>query len=349
MPLRYALKVCIKEGFLMTKYAVTLGEFYTNKVGVTHYADTLKFETEYGKDTFIQSDIELKGLERHGNKEVIPVPDWYVPLYNSLGTPYDGTYNGYMAMLENYLHEFKWNQFEKGQYKSLERIFNALYAEYSPIENTDRMSTITDSKTGTDFTAYEGSETNTHSGDITTNYGKKNTEKFDETEETAYNGGDTSTNTKQGSILENGDKDDYLFPFNGTEKEHTGHTDDKKNTRYGKYKDADGNPTDDPYIDTTTNTYNGRSDVKTHTTGANGNSYESSGNDTVTNNLSDKKQFENRKDTTTYGSQNTHEEHTHGNIGVSTSQSMVSEEIALRAKYAMLDIIVDEYVNTFCY
>ena len=333
----------------MNKYAVTLGEFYTHKVGVTHYADTLKFETKYGKDTFIQSDIELKGLERHGNKEVIPVPDWYVPLYNSLGTPYDGTYNGYMAMLENYLHEFKWNQFEKGQYKSLERIFNALYAEYSPIENTDRMSTITDSKTGTDFTSYEGSETNTHSGDITTNYGKKNTEKFDETEETAYNGGDTSTNTKQGSVLENGDKDDYLFPFNGTEKEHTAHTDDKKNTRYGKYKDSDGNPTDDPYIDTTTNTYNGRTDVKTHATGVNGNTYETSGNDTVTNNLSDKKQFENRKDTTTYGSQTMHEEHTHGNIGVSTSQSMVSEEIALRAKYAMLDIIVDEYVNTFCY
>ena len=65
--------------------------------------------------------------------------------------------------------------------------------------------------------------------------------------------------------------------------------------------------------------------------------------------MSDKKQFENRKDSTTYGSQTTHEEHTHGNIGVSTSQSMVEEEIALRAKYAMLDIIVDEYVNTFCY
>lgn len=32
-----------------------------------------------------------------------------------------------------------------------------------------------------------------------------------------------------------------------------------------------------------------------------------------------------------------------------TNQSMISEELALRSKYSMLDIIVDEYVNTFCY
>lgn len=331
------------------KYKVTLGEYYGSKVGLYHFADTLLFDTEYGKETFSQSEIELKALERHGNKTLIDIPDWYISIYNSSGTKYDGSYDGYIAMLNSWLLQFMWNNYNNSYYNSLVRIYNALNAEYSPIENTDRMATITDSKTGTDFTSYEGSETNTHSGDITTNYGKKNTEKFDETEETAYNGGDTSTNTKQGSILENGDKDDYLFPFNGTEKEHTAHTDDKKNTRYGKYKDTDGNPTDDPYIDTTTNTFNGRTDVKTHSTGASGNTYESSGNDTVKNNLSDKKEFQNRKDSTTYGSQNTHEEHTHGNIGVSTSQSMVEEEIALRTKYAMLDIIVDEYVNTFCY
>lgn len=333
----------------MTKYVVTLGEFYVHKVGLTHFADTLKFKTEYGDDTFLQSEIELKGLERHGDKVVMPVPDWYIPLYNSLGVAYDGTYDGYLALLENYLHEFKWSRFEVGHYKSLERIFSALYAEYSPIENTDRMSTITDSKSGTDYTAYEGTETNTHSGDVTTNYGKKNTEKFDETEETTFNGGDTTTNTKQGSVLENSDNDDYLFPFNGQEKEHTAHTDDRKNTRYGKYKDSDGNPTDDPYIDTTTNTYNGRSDVRTHSTGVDGNTYESSGNDTVTNNLSDKKEFENRKDSTTYGSVETHEDHTHGNIGVTTNQAMINEELALRSRNNMLDIIVDEYLNTICY
>ena len=39
------------------KYAVTLGEYYGTKVGLYHFADTLLFDTEYGKETFSQIGI----------------------------------------------------------------------------------------------------------------------------------------------------------------------------------------------------------------------------------------------------------------------------------------------------
>lgn len=44
----------------------------------------------------------------------------------------------------------------------------------------------------------------------------------------------------------------------------------------------------------------------------------------------------------------THTEHTHGNIGVTTNQSMITDEIALRKKYDMYSLITREFKDKFC-
>lgn len=43
-----------------------------------------------------------------------------------------------------------------------------------------------------------------------------------------------------------------------------------------------------------------------------------------------------------------HEGRVHGNIGVVTAMQMVSEEVELRRKYNIVDIIVDDFINEFC-
>lgn len=44
----------------------------------------------------------------------------------------------------------------------------------------------------------------------------------------------------------------------------------------------------------------------------------------------------------------THTEHTHGNIGVTTNQQMITDEVALRKKYDMYSIITREFKDKFC-
>ena len=41
-----------------------------------------------------------------------------------------------------------------------------------------------------------------------------------------------------------------------------------------------------------------------------------------------------------------HIEHTHGNIGVTTNQSMINEELSLRLSKSFLNILADDYCST---
>lgn len=45
---------------------------------------------------------------------------------------------------------------------------------------------------------------------------------------------------------------------------------------------------------------------------------------------------------------NEHDNHTHGNIGITTSQQMIESEIALRSKYNIVSIIVESFKRRFC-
>lgn len=44
----------------------------------------------------------------------------------------------------------------------------------------------------------------------------------------------------------------------------------------------------------------------------------------------------------------THSGHIHGNIGVTTNQQMITEEMEMRTKYNMVDIITSEFKRRFC-
>ena len=353
-------------------------------------------------------------LLRHGEKRILHYPGWY---------------KNDMLTEDEIQYDFLRERFAAFLYKnneSWDRISLALTVQYSPIENTDRYSDITDTHTGTDTTknngsetlsyigsetrqdggtdsttidgttvdtknltnttTYAGTETTADSGSDQQQYGKKTDQTINTKDITSYEGKEEDAFKKEGSILSNSDKDDYNFPFNGNEKNHTIHTDEWTNERYGKYKDANDTTQNDPYKETTTKTYTGRSDLTSHTgTISNGDSgtdttqygkqtdkYFSdrtdttaeTGTDTIKNDETNETTYgksetisynerKNQNDidttnTTTYNTENKHVEHTHGNIGLMTNQNMIESEINLRTKSILLDIIADAWANVIC-
>lgn len=156
------------------KHNVTLGGYYTYKGNTSglQYMDTMTFSDGDKSLTIPEPQLEMRGLERHGNKLLVDIPDWYINLWNIAGKDdpthiYDGSKDKYVAIMMDYLYKISWSNFLHAKNDNFNRIYKALYAEYSPIENTDRYSEITDSKTGDDTTARTGSDTLTKTGSDT--------------------------------------------------------------------------------------------------------------------------------------------------------------------------------------
>ena len=209
---------------VFTKYVVTLGEYYAYDVGSMHFMNNLNFKdvTIPAEMTLGQTDLEYNALDRHGEKVLIPVPDWFIKIHNTTGV-YDGSYASYMLLLREFINNVKLLNFTNTKKDNYDRVFSALYSKYSPIENTDRYSTHTESKSGSDVTSFAGSEKTTRDNTDTISYGRTDTETISETERTSHAGTETDTTGKAGSILENTDTDKYTFPFNGNNKEQTDH------------------------------------------------------------------------------------------------------------------------------
>ena len=438
---------------MLNKYVITLGQYYVQKSGQYHFLDTLLFNTDYGQETLSQDSLELRALQRHGDKRLLEIPDWFITMNSN---KYDGSLSSYIGLLQEWLLVFNWNNFTNAKYSSYKRIFNALNAEYSPIENTDRYSEITDTHSGTDSLAKSGTDTTattgtdgvkfsgsdttenvvdktygkagseivSKTGDDTTTYNSALTTTVDDANITTYAGSETNTrsntnditygktttesisgnesnkNTKNGSVLENEDDDEYTFPFNGQSKAHTMHKDRWTNSRYGKYNNSNGDPQSDPYSEISEKTYTDRknvntdsgkdlnvengSDVKTFADRTDSiikkgtDSEAKSGNDKISFNNKETTTFDQRSDTetgsntttvtkdsgettthdtqvtTNYGATDTttynntvkHVEHTHGNIGVTTNQAMINEELRLRIESNLMDMIIDDYIST---
>ena len=212
-----------------------------------------------------------------------------------------------------------------------ERMYDALRAEYSPIENYDRIEDIkreykdsgTDSgtltlgssttvaQTGTDTekTTLGSSTTLTHTGtDTDTMQGGGSTEKgVSAYNETGYANREKDTETQNSTNTKQ---------YNSTETNTGSGSDEKKQT----------------YDSTVTNTESGSDEKKQ--------SYDS----TVINTGSGSDKTE-----TAYEKQRAETENTrvHGNIGVTTSQQMIESEISLRAKYDIYKIISREFEREF--
>lgn len=235
-----------------------------------------------------------------------------------------------------------WNQYVSEYRDNWQRIYKALLAEYSPIANYDR------TETGTNIKTYGRTDTETHN-----NY--KETVNINQLTETDYGqGGYTETHTysdthseawnrthKSGPMGATGDAIDGSYDGKGTTDNHIW-TDDgsKKQVSQTVIRGADIDiDTGTANANTTSNsgsnstTRSGKI-TTTEKTGTTGNTKEITGGKTNTEGGSD--------------SESTNL-HITGNIGVTTNQQMINEEIELRTKQSMLGIIMKGFANEYLF
>lgn len=194
-----------------------------------------------------------------------------------------------------------------------ERMYEAIRAEYSPIENYDRIEDIKreykDSGTDTETLTLGSSTTSKHTGS--------------DTETTTLGSSTTSSHTGTDTESAEGSRTNEKAVSAYNEE---GYTNREKDT------ETNNSSNEQTYNSTVTNTGSG-SDTQTQ-------AFDS----TVTNTGSGSDKTE-----TEYGKQRTETENTriHGNIGVTTSQQMIESEMSLRAKYDIYKIIAKEFEREF--
>ena len=355
-----------------------------------------------GNNTKVYTGDELNKilLTRHGEKKLCQFPKWVTYINKNDSECWD------------YWLKLCWNNYVNSNQYMLERIYDALSAEYNPIENTDKYSDHTEKHRGSDSIEKSGSEVNSKSGsdvnnriiqskdkniltidklsenvksgiettvtDSNSDNIKSGTEKTDST--VTYN--TTDKNTKSGSQnnehsynnLSNehsekpfNDTDNYIGVSkdvkNGSENEKTTYTNmsdtntksgtekTESNTSFGSGDNARKDSTTEK--NTTTVTYGSAAnerkdsitDSGTETTDKTNNTNDKN---TTTYDSKDTLTFDSRLDTSNYNSDIDYVEHTHGNIGVTTNQQMITAEIELRLNNQMLNLIIDDFVSEIC-
>lgn len=196
--------------------------------------------------------------------------------------------------------------------KQIQRIYEDYFINFSPIENTSVFNKET--------TTYSGNEKTT-----TTNTGSKSNTRTE-------TGKENNTNIKSGSLTDNLD-------ISGTERDTNQHSvsADNSNTLLMDTQDVDTKQFDSRR-DNRTETYNNVTDSNTKTFEnrqtqdvESFNNYKSEQN----------KDFTNRK--------NEFEREQHGNIGVTTSVSMLNEDINFRLQHNILNTVVDMFIAEYGY
>lgn len=209
------------------------------------------------------------------------------------------------------------------------QLYRALRADYNPISNYDKHSTIT--------TEYTGTETNT------------NTPTGSEKTTIEYSGTETNTNTPTGT-------ETSTFTKEGTEsvdmvKGAHLDTDESSRTTYDSdtYLGTDKSTHDTPtYTDSDTTSFEDRKDTTelsfTDRETTDTRSFEDRKDTTeltfTDRETTDTKSFDERKDTVT--------EETYGNIGTMTSQMMIESQFPLQAKDKLMDMIVSQFIHENC-
>ena len=220
-----------------------------------------------------------------------------------------------------------WSQKEKPYW---DRVYKASLAEYNPIENYRRneTETITDGKTeehsGTDINTASGSDSNTESGSET--FSKTGTDT------NTASGSDTTTGSSESKDTNSG-TDTVLNKITGFDSNDLV-THDSSDTTYGHVveNEAEG---------TNTQSY-GRVDTLQHNT-----------TDTTTFGKVDTQSY-GKTDRFQHGEKIEHEGTSeravlaYGNIGVTTSQDMLTQEIELAKIIQVVPIIIESFKNRFC-
>ena len=343
------------------------------------------------KVTFSNEDICTCLLFRHGEKLLFDLPIWVK----------DAT-----VFIKQ-----QWSVYLYSRQHQLERMYKAVYTNYEPLENYNRIESYSDttdaaivlSKTGAESCTDSGNDVNTNKGVVTTSkngsenvnvvedltnnlsgtdnveHSGKEIDSNNGTDTMAFNGSQSSTDSGTDTTVSDGITTDKTSvkhserPFNYEQLEVTTSdmTDNEHSvkgksdaTTYGKKNTIEYNNRNDvKTIDiTTTKSYENRIDenikdltnksdnvTDTTTTFTDRNDVT---NTDMTNTVSYGKttttSFSDRNDTTKNDSVVTHEGRIHGNIGVTTSMTMQSEELKGRL-YTLLFDIVDDYVRNICF
>lgn len=226
------------------------------------------------------------------------------------------------------------------------RVYKASQLEYNPIENYRRneTETIEDGRTeehsGTDTNTAGGSDALARTGTDTNTESGSESFKRTGTETAAASGSDTNTGSSESTETNSG-TDTVLNKITGYDSNSlVSH--DESDTTHGHIIDNEASGTN-------TQTY-GRTDTTTHNT-----------TDTTTFGKIDTLQH-NTTDTTTYGKTDTlrhgekieHEGSSersvlaYGNIGVTTSQEMLTQEMEIAKIIEVVPIIIESFKNRFC-
>lgn len=218
--------------------------------------------------------------------------------------------------------------------------------------NTVETTALSGSELSTDKTTYDtatnavrtGTETTTKDSTKEETESKKpyNTpSSFTAVGKTSSNGSDTET-LQYGSVAD------------ATTK--TGTETNEKSTTFNDRKNTNAKTGTETLNDNgnTTTINAGTNENKTTTTDNNTNTVRYGGNETTSFNnrvdttaqeSNETHSYENRSDTTSYNNTVTHTEHTHGNIGVTTNQQMITEEYRMRMDIILTELIVDGWAD----
>lgn len=231
-----------------------------------------------------------------------------------------------------------------------ERMYNALYSEYVPIHNYDKHSTIDNTgqssvESGNIETGTSGKQSHTDDINVRTD---NLTEKTDNITDIEYNSRDTRTDNLTNTRTDN------LSESHGG-----GETTTHENTAYNAGLTAtsrdilqrNGDIVSNTGTQTNTNT-------GTQTNAKTGNDVETlDGTKRNTGTQTDDRDIDYTETATDSRTQtgnslkndrNNMTEYTFGNIGVKTTQSMIVEELELRVKYNIYELIATEFKEKFC-
>ena len=236
-----------------------------------------------------------------------------------------------------------WSNKEKPYW---DRVYRAAQAEYNPIENYRRNETesVTDGRTeehsGNDVSRASGSDTNSRTGTETTDHDADHRTIIDETNVDTQSGSDSqsgsssSTDTNSGTDVVTNKTSGYdsntLVDHDSSETAHghvvTNAAQGTSTTNYGKVDSQDHDAettethddTDKLTLDTLETFVHGKTDTLTH---------------------GEKIEHEGNSERTMLA---------YGNIGVTTSQEMLTQELELAKIIQVVPIIIRSFIDRFC-
>lgn len=269
----------------------------------------------------------------------------YSDMYMFIFTTVDDTFHVSGAFTDLF------NTFVYENQDNFNRIYWGLYSKYNPIENYNKIGDISEviEYKGTELHAVSSSGSSDHDtvyqdgGD-----GIDSEVSFEisgtHTNNTAKIGNETNTETlaTKHFISTNFKEENSVSAFDSSND----YVNSDKNLKYGlpldNYTQDQGTITNSlQYTNRGDNTTEGWNNYKETTKESRYHKEEVD--DSFTSGTTDQKTFTGRKDEKEIS------DNTHGNIGVMSNQQMIQQEMDIRLKYNMLDIILNQFVHEFLF